>query len=205
MKQGCILCTIFAMTLVCHAGLFDFLKKGDTNGTATSANLAGFSQDQLAAALKQALGTGIQNAITNLGQPGGFLDNPRVRIPMPENLKSVEKGLRAMKQDRYADEFVATMNHAAEEAVPAALPIFTDALRSMSVEDARQLIAGGKDSGTQFFREKGEKQIQDKLLPIVREATAKTGVTAAYKKLLDQVNGKGTTLLGLLNVNPKSL
>jgi hypothetical protein len=109
-----------------------------------------------------------------------------------------------MKQDKYADEFVATMNHAAEAAVPEALPIFTEALKSMSVEDAKKLVSGGNDSATQFFKGKGEKQIQEKMMPIVKEATAKTGVTSAYKKLLDQAGG-GNSFLGKLNINTASL
>src|SRR6185436_3564537 len=111
---------------------------------------------------------------------------------------------RAMKQDKYADEFVTTMNRAAEAAVPEALPIFTDALQSMTIEDAKKLVTGGSDSATQFFKAKGEKRIQDKMMPIVKQATEKTGVTAAYKKLLEQASG-GNSFLGKLNVNTASL
>jgi hypothetical protein len=186
-----------------QAGVFDFLKPkaGDTNSS--SSILAGLSQDQVADGLKQALAKGIQTAITNLGKANGFLANPKVKIPMPEKLQAVEKSLRAMKQDKYADEFVATMNHAAEAAVPEALPIFTDALKSMTIEDAKKLVSGGNDSATQFFKTKGEKQIQDKMSPIVKEATAKAGVTAAYKKLMDQAGG-ATSFLGKLNVDTSS-
>jgi hypothetical protein len=123
---------------------------------------------------------------------------------MPEKLASVEKALRSMKQDQYADEFVTTMNRAAESAVPEALPIFTDALKSMTIDDAKKLVSGGDDSATQFFRTKGEKQIQEKMMPIIKEATAKTGVTSAYKKLLDQAGGEGS-FLSKLKINTSSL
>ena len=147
----------------------------------------------------------MSTAITNLGQADGFLKNPRVKIPMPEKLQAVEKSLRAMKQDKYADEFVATMNHAAEAAVPEALPIFTDALKSMSIEDAKKLVSGGNDSATQFFKTKGEKQILEKMSPIVKQSTAKAGVTASYKKLLDQANTSSVgSFLGKLNVDPSA-
>jgi hypothetical protein len=184
---------------VSHAALFDFLKGKDTNGT-----LAGLSQDQVTDGLKQALSKGVQTAVTNLSKPGGFLDNPKVKIPMPEKLQSVEKTLRAMKQDKYADEFVTTMNRAAESAVPEALPIFTDSLQNMTIDDAKKLVSGGNDSATQFFKTKGEKRIQEKMMPIVKEATAKTGVTAAYKNLLDQA-GSGSSFLGKLGINTASL
>lgn len=201
--KGLLIGLSLLTSIVCHAGVFDFLKP-TTTGNTTALN--GFSQDQVTQALKEALGKGVSTAITNLGKPGGFLSNSQVRIPMPEKLQMVEKTLRSMKQDKYADEFVATMNHAAEAAVPEALPIFTDALKLMSVEDAKKLVAGGNDSGTQFFKTKGEKQIQEKMAPIIKEATAKTGVTSAYKKLLDQAGGAGaTSFLGKLNVNAASL
>jgi uncharacterized protein YaaQ len=197
----------FCLSPIAHAALLDFLKKkGDE--TNTSLNLAALSQDQVAEGLKQALGKGVQTAVTNLAKPGGFLDNPKVKIPMPEKLQTIEKGLRALKQDKYADEFVATMNRAAESAVPEALPIFTEALKSMTIDDAKKLVSGGNDSATQFFKGKGEKQVQDKMLPIIKQATEKTGVTASYKKLVDQWNlsnsGAGS-LFGKLKVDTTSL
>ena len=184
---------LLVTSVVAQAGLFDFLFK--KKGSADSATLAGFSEDQLAQALKDALGNGIQSAITNLGREGGFLHNPKVRIPMPEKLQSVEKTLRALQQDKYADQFVAAMNHAAERAVPVAAPIFTDAIKSMTIADAKGLVTGGDDSATRFFQEKSEQQLQEKFLPIVKEATAQSGVTAAYKKLFEQV-GPATSLFG---------
>lgn len=187
-----------------HAALLDFLKPKSASADSSSSILAGLSQDQVADGLKQALGKGVESAITNLAKPGGFLDNAKVKIPMPEKLQTIEKTLRAMKQDKYADEFVTTMNRAAEAAVPEALPIFTDALKSMTIDDAKKLVTGGEDSATQFFKAKGEKQIQEKMEPVIKEATAKAGVTAAYKKLLDKA-GAGSSFLGRLNINPASL
>jgi hypothetical protein len=204
MKRILLLLLLLTGTAItASAALLDLLKTKPADTNASVASLAGFSQDQVADALKQALAKGVQTAITNLGKTNGFLSNPKVKIPMPEKLQNVEKSLRAMKQDKYADEFVATMNHAAEAAVPEALPIFTAALKSMSVEDAKKLVSGGNDSATQFFKGKGEKQIQEKMMPIVKQATAKTGVTSAYKKLLDQAGGN--SFLGKLNINTASL
>src|SRR6185503_12707170 len=160
-----LLLLLAGTAITVQAALLDILKKKPADTNAGAASLAGFSQDQVADALKQALAKGVQTAVANLGQTNGFLSNPKVRIPMPEKLQAVEKSLRAMKQDKYADEFVATMNHAAEAAVPEALPIFTEALQTMTIEDARQLVTGGDDSATQFFKTKGEKRIQEKMMP----------------------------------------
>lgn len=200
--KGAFVGLVFLAASSAHADLFDFLKKKPTD---TNGSLASLSQDQVTDGLKQALGKGVLTAITNLAKPNGFLSNAQVRIPMPEKLQSVEKTLRSMKQDKYADEFVATMNHAAEQAVPQALPIFTEALKSMTIDDAKKLVTGGNDSATQFFKGKGEKQIQEKMLPVIKEATAKTGVTSSYKKLLDQASGGANSFLGKLNINTASL
>src|SRR5689334_24904347 len=100
------------------------------------------SQDQMVQGLKDALAKGLQQAIANLGHDGGFLTNLNVKIPMPEKLRTVEKTLRAMKQDNLADEFVTTMNRAAEQAVPAAGSVFVDAVKNMSIEDAKAILAG---------------------------------------------------------------
>jgi hypothetical protein len=185
-----------------QAALLDFFKP-KTNTTSTTGtslpSLAGLSQEQVADGLKQALSKGVASAITNLARPDGFLANPKVKIQMPEKLATVEKTLRALKQDAYADEFVTTMNRAAEAAVPEALPIFTDALKSMTIEDAKKLVSGGDDSATQFFKGKGDKQIQEKMAPIIKAATEKAGVTASYKKLVSQFqlnNSAVTTLFG---------
>jgi len=157
--------------------------------------VAGIPQDEVTRALKEALAKGTQLAIANLGKEGGFLNNLDVKIPMPDSLKTIEKGLRAMKQDRLADEFVTTINRAAEKAVPEAATIFADAIGQMTVQDARAILAGSNDAATQFFRKTSETQLKTKLLPIVQQATAHAGVTASYKNLT-QAAGPAAAFLG---------
>jgi hypothetical protein len=134
--------------------------------------------------LQAALAKGLQQAIANLGHDGGFLTNLNVKIPMPEKLQKVESALRAMKEDKYADEFVATMNHAAEQAVPLAGAVFGDALKNMSIDDAKSILGGPTDAATQYFQKTTSTNLYAKFYPLVQEATKKTGVTAAYKNLM---------------------
>jgi hypothetical protein len=138
--------------------------------------------------LKEALGKGVQTAVASLGRTNGFLTNVAVRIPMPENLRKVEQGLRKIKQDALADEFINTMNRAAERAVPEAAAIFGQAIKQMTVEDAKALLNGPDDAATQYFKKTGEAQLQEKMLPIVQVATAQAGVTSAYKQLLEKAS-----------------
>ena len=158
---------------------------------------ADLSQAQMVQGLKDALAKGLQAAIANLGHDGGFLTNLNVKIPMPEKLQTVEKTLRAMKQDKLADDFVATMNHAAEQAVPEAGSVFADALKQMTIEDAKAILSGPNDAATLYFQKTTQTNLYAKFYPIVQKATAQTGVTAAYKNLMEKANvGQGLGSIG---------
>ena len=176
-----------------------------TNATPdANAALAALSTDQVVGGLKDALGNGLQHAISQLGHDGGFLTNLNVKIPLPEKLQYVEKALRAAKQDKLADDFIATMNHAAEQAVPAAASVFGDAVKQMSVDDAKSILTGPQDAATQYFRRTTETNLYVRFLPIVQTATTNAGVTAAYKNMMAKVNsssrtGWGASLGGLAN------
>ena len=130
------------------------------------------------------------------------MTNLNVKIPMPEKLRTVEKTLRVLKQDKLADEFVTTMNHAAEQAVPEAAGVFGDAIKGMSIEDAKAILTGTNNAATQYFRRTTETNLYAKFLPIVKQATDQTGVTSAYKQLMEKAEAAnsfgsfGRSLLG---------
>lgn len=177
-----------------QAGFSDMLDSlkgavtGQGSGTTPGA-AAALSNDDMVAGLKEALGQGTQYAVKQLGKEGGYLDNARVRIPMPKSLAWVEKSLRTLRQDRLADEFVASMNHAAEQAVPEAAAIFGDAIRQMTLEDARGILGGPDDAATQYFRRTTSAALTAKMRPIVEQATARTGVTSSYKNMMSKAGG----------------
>ncbi|MGB5473775.1 MAG: DUF4197 domain-containing protein [Gammaproteobacteria bacterium] len=181
-----------------HAGLSDMFDKlkGSVSGKApdSTAAMSALSNDEMISGLKEALGKGTQYAVDNLGKEGGFLDNASVRIPMPKSLSWVEKTLRTLRQDKLADEFVASMNHAAERAVPEAADVFGDAIQQMTLEDARGILSGPDDAATQYFRKTTSATLTEKMRPIVEEATAATGVTSSYKNMMSKAGGM-TSLL----------
>ena len=178
-----------------HAGWRDLLKvfTGEDEETSDIAGqaLGQLSDSDIIEALKQALGKGTRNAVSLLGREDGFLANPQVKIPLPKTLKKVEKGLRKIGKDELADEFVMTMNRAAEQAVPEAASIFADAVSNMSFEDARTILQGEDDAATQYFRNTSGDKLKQKFLPIVKNATDQAGVTSGYKKM--------TSKLGMLS------
>jgi hypothetical protein len=152
-------------------------------------SIAGLSSDQVSQGIKEALGKGLQHAVSTLGQPGGFLTNLNVKIPLPDKLQLIEKGLRAVGEGQYADQCITTMNQAAEQAVPAAADVFASSLRNMSVDDAKGILNGPQDAATQFFRKATESELTKKFSPIVQDAMTKCGTTAAYQQVLEKAKG----------------
>ncbi len=151
-------------------------------------NLNFLSQDQMVLGLREALNKAVERAVMELGHDGGFLTNLHVRIPMPQQLQTVEKTLRTVGEGQLADEFIATMNHAAEQAVPQATAVFIDAVQHMTIADARSILAGPDDAATQYFRRLTETNLYQRFLPVVKSATDSTGVTSTYKRLLGTIH-----------------
>ena len=175
------------------SGYLDKLK-GSVNIPTETSPVASLSNTEMVAGLKEALNEGTQFAVDSLGKEGGFLDNSKVKIPMPDSLSWVEKSLRTLHQDELADEFIDTMNHAAERAVPEAAVIFGAAIRNMSIEDAQEILTGPDDAATQYFRTSTQAELTERMRPVVEEATAQTGVTSAYKNMTARAGGM-TSLL----------
>lgn len=177
-----------------RADLLDKLRSF-TGGTNQNAVTAALSQTDVVAGLKEALGKGVERAVASLGRMDGFLTNLNVKIPLPEKLHSAGKALRAIGQDKLADDFIASMNRAAEQAVPVAAGVFGDAIKQMTIEDAKGILAGTNNAATQFFRRTTQTNLYAKFYPIVQKATDSVGVTTQYKQMMAKVGG-GSGLLG---------
>lgn len=150
-------------------------------------SLGDISNKDAVGGLKETLSQGATKAVATLGKQDGFLGNPRVKIPLPESLQKVEGLMRRFGKGKQADELVTSMNRAAESAVQEAKPLLLDAVKQMSVEDAKNILSGGDDAATRYFREKTEAPLTAKFLPIVRQATAKAQLAEKY----DQFAGAG--------------
>jgi hypothetical protein len=144
-------------------------------------------QDRLALGLKEALGIGVRNAVDLNGRVDGYFKNEAIKITTPRQLRSVEKLLRFAGQDRQVDAFVLAMNRAAERAAPAARPIFTDAIREMTFDDARRILTSKDAAATAYFKEKTTERLAKAFRPIVSEAMDEEDVTDRYRKLMDRV------------------
>lgn len=178
------------------ATALDWLEGQGRPGDETS--VVGLTREQIVAGLKEALSEGVDHAITDLGREGGFLRNIEVRIPIPESLVPVERTLRTLGQGPLVDEFQATINRAAERAVPEAAEVLVDSIRQMRLADAARILQGPDTAATDYFRSTSETNLHQRFLPIVQQATEKTGVTAAYKRMMDRValGGLGEMVFG---------
>jgi hypothetical protein len=174
------------------------LGKGKSTNSPSNGIVGGaLTQDQMVGGLKEALSKGVEKAVAGLGKQDGFLKDADVKIPMPESLQRVEKALRTMRQDKLADEFVTSMNRAAEQAVPEAAGVLGDSVKQMTVADAKGVLTGTNNAATQYFRRTSETNLHARFLPIVKAATEKAGVTSAYKRMTDKAGGGlGGGLLG---------
>lgn len=196
MRRAIVLTGLMLATLtVQDAAQADWKKLLEqTLGGGGGAASAALSNQDITAGLKEALAKGAQSAVSSLGRSDGFLGNDSVRIPLPEQLQTVDKVLRTLGQERYTDEFVTTMNRAAESAVPEASAILGDAIRRMTVEDAQNILNGPDDAATQYFRKVGEERLTSRFRPIVSEATSKAGVTSSYKQVIDSAGGAASLI-----------
>jgi hypothetical protein len=189
-----------------HAGFLDQLKSTltSTNSTAAAA-VSALPEDQIVGGLKEALGKGVSNAVVSLGRNDGFLTNLNVKIPLPEKLQSVEKALRMAGQSQLANDFAASMNHAAEQAVPVAAGVFGDAIQQMSIADAQGILAGPDDAATKYFQKTTRTNLFAKFYPVVQKATDSVGVTAEYKAMMAKFASVNTFSSFLGKSNPVNL
>lgn len=150
-------------------------------------SLSDLSNREATSGLKAALEQGSTAAVGRLGVPGGFLDNEKVRIPLPGILEQARPLLQMAGRGRQLDELEVAMNRAAEAAVPMAKPLLLNAVKSMTVTDAKNILTGGETSVTDFFREKTSAALAAKFLPSVKAVTDRSGLASQYNATVAQV------------------
>jgi hypothetical protein len=159
--------------------------------TALSASLDTLSSRDAAGGLRAALSQGIDTAVAQLGAHNGFLNDPKVAIPLPPALEKADRALRLVGMGGDADALKATMNHAAEAAVASAKPVFKRALQKMTLADAKRILTGGDDAGTQYFRNATSAELSTQFKPVVARETAKLKLASRYDEYAGKASGLG--------------
>lgn len=153
--------------------------------------LDAFSDKDAAGGMREALSQGAEQAVKLLGKEDGFLGNPKVRIELPGNLQKAESALRMMGQGQRIDELKTNMNRAAEQAVPEARTLLVAAVKQMSVQDVKNVLSGGDDAATQYFREKTSAQLTTRFLPVVSKVTGRLQLAQQYNQIAGQASSFG--------------
>ncbi|WP_312467059.1 DUF4197 domain-containing protein [Stutzerimonas nitrititolerans] len=161
------------------------------SSSAFALSLSDLSQGDASAGLKDALSQGAKVAVQQLGKPGGFSNDPDVRIELPGNLGKASRMLKMMGMGSQVEALENSMNQAAEAAVPQAQELLLDAVKKMTVADAKAILAGGNDSATQYLDKTSRDQIRDKFMPIIKQATDQVGVAQQYNALAAKASGLG--------------
>ena len=198
LRPACLgfLLAIAALPAAAGGQLQDLLKQLKQGTHASDATRAAtLPSSDIAAGLKEALAKGTTHAINSLGRTDGFWGNAKVRIPLPGKLKQVGDLARQLGQGDKVDAFQLSMNRAAEKAVPQVADIFGEAIRKMTLEDARGILTGGDHAATDFFRRVAGQALTARIHPIVAQATESVGVTRKYKAF---ASGEGSGLGGVL-------
>jgi len=151
-----------------------------------AAGIADISNADAASGLKQALADGSAAAVKLLGTENGYFGNAKVKIPLPPSLQKIEGAMRMMGMKKQADELVLSMNRAAEAAAPEAKQLLTDAVKKMSVQDAKGILTGGDTAATEYFKRSTQAQLTQRFLPIVKKATDGVGLAQQYNSLAGQ-------------------
>ncbi len=153
-------------------------------GTASAGSGAG--QSDSAAGLKEALAVGTGNAVQALSKPDGYFGDAAVKILLPGKLQTTADVLKKAGYQKEVDELILSMNRAAESAAPKARPIFENAVKNMSFEDASKILNGGNTAATDYFKSKTSSQLTEAFKPAVSDSMNQVGVTRAYKALTDR-------------------
>jgi len=143
--------------------------------------------DKTSLGLKEALTVGIANAVQFLGKPDGYFRNELVKILLPPQFKNAERAMRMAGLSNVMDQFVLSMNRAAETAAPYAKEIFVGAIKEITFDDARRILTGGDTAATEFFKGKTTSKLTDLFKPIVQKAMSEVGVTKQYQTLVSRL------------------
>jgi hypothetical protein len=179
---------------LCAADLLgDALKKGlpealksvaPSTGSATG---AGLDDRTIASGLKDALSVGTKNAVSAVSKLNGYFGNEAIKILLPDQVQRVAEMAGKLGFQKQVDEFILTMNRAAEKAAPKAASHFADAIKAMTIDDARKILSGNDTEATEYFKSKTSSKLFDEFKPSVSESMNQVGVTRSYNAMMGKV------------------
>jgi len=180
-----ILLLVFVLLIsssnIAFSGFFDDALKRITAGSKKDN-----SEETVISGLKEALTIGTENAVKNVSRPDGYFSNEKIRILMPEKIRTVADILAKIGFQKEMDDFILSMNRAAEKAAPKAAAYFVESIKHMSFGEAKKILSGGETAATDYFREKTSTELYDVFRPIISSSMVEVGVTNRYKQMMNK-------------------
>lgn len=181
---------VFIVAILCNqtveAQKFgDLLKKASNMALPST---SGLSTDEIAGGLKEALQNGVQTGTAKLSSPGGFLENAALKIIMPPEAQKIESTLRRLGFNKLMDDMIVSMNRAAEDACKTAVPIFTTAIKEMTITDGINILRGNDTSATSYLRTKTNMALTQSFSPVIKSSLDKVNATQYWEKIITTYN-----------------
>lgn len=187
---GLVMVSLLVFTIPAQADWKQFLQdfSQSTQNRSDNQQASDLSSDTIAKGLKEALETGTRKAIDTVSQNGGYLNNPQIRIPLPPRVQQAAGLMRQLGLNKMADDFEQSINRAAEKAAPQATSIMIDAIKSMTIDDAKTILNGGNDAATRFFEDRTRSRLAGLFKPVIDTSLNEVGATRYYNQLDEQVS-----------------
>lgn len=180
MKKNLIVLSLLALTLVSTPNIYAQTGLGDV--------ISNLSQDKVAQGLKEALDKGIEKQVSKLTQKDGFYKNELVKILLPEEIQKVDQTLRSVGMGNIADQGLLLINRAAEDAVKEATPIFVDAVKNITFNDAKNILLGGESSATDYLKNSTSKALYSKFSPVIQQSLSSVGADKVWENIFTTYN-----------------
>lgn len=150
-------------------------------------NTGDLSNDTMINGLREALEVGSRRAINSVGQDGGYLNNPKIRIPLPPRVQQASDIMKKFGMTQLAEDFETSINQAAEKAAPQATELMINAIKDMTIDDAKNILQGEDDAATRYFEGKTRPQLANLFSPVVDDSLNQVGATRYYNQLDQQM------------------
>lgn len=186
MKSTKIIAALLLFANIGCKGQFDLDKSiKDVTGAVSGNKL---SNDDIIKGLKEALSVGSKNSSSKASKTDGYYKNPLIKIPFPKEAQQMESTLKSMGMTKQVDQFVLTLNRAAEDAAKKAAPIFLSAITKMTITDGMNILKGKDDAATQFLKSTTSSQLKSEFKPVITASLNKVKVTQYWNPLMTTYN-----------------
>ncbi len=169
------------LSSVAHAGFLDDIFKRLTSGTQQKND-----ESTIVSGLKEALSVGTENAVSHVSRLDGYFSNEAIKILMPEKIRTIADTLGKIGFQKEVDGFILSMNRAAEKAAPQATAFFMDAIKEMTIEDAKNIVSGGDTAATDYFRQKTSAKLYQAFKPVISSSMEEIDVTSRYRQIIQK-------------------